>query len=185
VALTILDRPEEALMIARQQAAEGTVGPLINHLDQTGQPQKLVAFLESRWPDLGAFENEYPDDGSGYRLMLQIGRAYSLLGNETRFNDAMARVRTAHDRSIEQGIKDPFFLAEDAYYFLLAGDQGRALDLLAQAVDGGMVIGIPLTYVWPATKMLAGDPEFEAIQARMFEHLNAERKELGLEPLPG
>jgi len=183
VGLTVLNRNEEALIIAREAAATGIVGPLIEHLDLSGQPQKLVEFIESRWPDLTSFEKEYPDDGSGYRAMLQIAHAYSQAGNEPRFNDAMARVRAAHDRDTEQGIRDVFFLAEDAYYYVLAGDPARALDLLAQAVDGGMMAGAAPEYVWPAMKSLAGDPEFQAIKARMFEHMNAERAELGLGPL--
>ena len=183
VALASLNRPEEALTVARQQAADGLVGPLINFLDRAGRTQQLVQFIESRWPDLGAFESEYPDDGSGYRLMLQIARAYSVLGNETRFNDAMARVRSAHDRAIEQGIRDPGLFAEDADYYVLAGDPDRALELLDQAAERGMGVPIPLVQVWPAMKILAGDPRFQAIQSRILEHVNAERRELGLAPI--
>jgi len=59
----------------------------------------------------------------------------------------------------------------------------RGLNLLGQAVDRGLVIATSLENLWPAMKLLAGNPEFKAIQARMFERSNAERAELGLGPL--
>jgi TolB-like protein len=183
LALMNMNRTEEALTLARQLAAEGLVGPLINLFDHTGQTKQLVQFVESRWPDLGAFEAEYPDDGSGYRSMLQIARAYALLGDEDRFNDAMARVRAAHDRDIEQGIGDIGFFAEEADYYVLAGDPDRALGLLEQAVEKGLVTPVALQQIWPAMQTLAGDAKFQALQSRIIERCNSERKELGLEPL--
>jgi TolB-like protein/Tfp pilus assembly protein PilF len=183
LALSVLNRQEEALMTAQKVAGEGIVAPLIDQLDRTGQHRQLVDFLESRWADLGAFESEYPDDGTGYGMMLQIARAYSSLGNEHLFNDAMTRVRAAHDRNLEQGVKDFFFLAAEAHYYVLAGDPDRAVSLLGQAVDQGLVLANRFELIWPAMQVLAGDHRFEAIQAKMFEHMNSERAELGLEPL--
>jgi tetratricopeptide (TPR) repeat protein len=182
-ALALLDRPEEALEIARKLAGEGTPEPLIAVLGLTGQQQQLADFIESRWPDLAAFERENPDDGTGYGAMLNIARAYAAMGNEARFNDAMARVRAAHDRSIQQGIAGRFFLADEARYYVLSGDREKAVKSLAQAVDDGLVVSAPFTRIWPEMKVLAGDPRFEAIQARMFKRVNAARTELGLEPL--
>jgi hypothetical protein len=171
------------MMIATQLAGEGLVGLLITQLDRAGQFEKLIEFIESRWPDLAAFESEYPDDGSGYADMLRIARAYSHLGNEARFNDAMARVRAAHDRSIAQAVADPFFVADEARYYLLAGDRERAIELLEQAVDKGMFFAAKFTEVWREMEVFSGDPRFEAVQARMLQHANAERAELGLEPI--
>jgi tetratricopeptide (TPR) repeat protein len=182
-ALTLLNRPEEALEIARKLAGEGNPGQLIAVLNLTGQQKQLVDFVESRWPDLAAFERENPDDGTGYGAMLNIARAYAAMGNEARFNDAMARVRAAHDRSIEQGIAGKFYLADEARYYLLSGDRQKAVKSLAQAVDDGLVVSAPFTRIWPEMKVLAGDPRFEAIQARMFKRVNAARAELGLGPL--
>jgi tetratricopeptide (TPR) repeat protein len=183
IALSILDRQEEAMMIATQLAGDGFVGLLITQLDRAGQFEKLIEFIESRWPDLAAFESEYPDDGSGYADMLRIARAYSSAGNEARFNDAMARVRAAHDRSLAQAVADPFFVAEEARYYALAGDPERAMALLGQAVDKGMFFPVKFAEFWPEMAVFSGDPRFEAIQARMLEHANAERAELGLEPV--
>ncbi len=181
--LALLNRPEEALGIARKLAGEGNPQPLITVLSMTGQQKQLVEFIESRWPDLAAFERENPDNGTGYGPMLNIARAYAAMGNEARFNDAMARVRATHDRSIEQGIAGQFYLADEARYYLLSGDQEKALDALAQAVDQGLVVSAPFIRLWPEMNALSGEPRFEALQARMFEKVNTARAELGLEPL--
>jgi len=68
-------------------------------------------------------------------------------------------------------------------YFTMAGERAQALVLLSDAVDRGFLMGTKFSFGWNALKVLEGDPEYEAIQARMFEHLNAERAELGLEPI--
>jgi tetratricopeptide (TPR) repeat protein len=183
IALSVLGRQEEAMMIANQLAGEGLVGLLLYQLDHAGQFEKLIEFVESRWPDLAAFESENPDGGDGYSDMLHIARAYSRQGNEDRFNDAMARIRAAHDRSLAQAVADPFFLADESRYYLLAGDRERAIELLEQAVDKDMFFARKFTEVWREMEVFAGDPRFEAIQARMLEHANAERAELGLEPI--
>ena len=183
IALSLLNRPEEAMMIANELASEGFVGALLDQLNIRGQHAELIEFVESRWDDLAEFEKEYPDDGSGYGEMMHIARAYSVTGNETRFNDAMARVRSAHDRTHEQGATASWFLASDARYYALSGNREQALQLLARAVDGGWFFGEPIVNFWPAMEVLAGDPEYELIQAKIFKHFNAERAELGLEPL--
>ena len=94
-----------------------------------------------------------------------------------------ARVRAAHDRSIEQGITASYFLAVEARYHVLSGDRERALDLLAQAADAGMVFSVKFARVWPEMEIFAGEPRYEALQARMRETVNAERVELGLDPV--
>jgi TolB-like protein len=183
IGLVSLDRVEEATQIASELASEGRIGPLFGLLSRTNQHDRLVELIESRWVDLDAFESEYPDDGSGYSLMLQIALAYSKLGNVTHFEDAMNRVRTAHERAREQGIRDNFFFVHEARYYALAGNRDQAIARLTQAVDEGMSIGTPLDRVWQELDVLRTDPRFEAVEARMFEHLNAERAALGLEPI--
>ena len=69
------------------------------------------------------------------------------------------------------------------YYFALAGDYTAALINLSKAVDGGVITSTRISFDHPALKSMEGDPEYEAIQARMIEHLNRERSQLGLEPV--
>ena len=183
IALSLLNRQEEAMMIATELASEGLVGNLINQLDRNNQHEELIEFVELHWPGLAAFESEYPDDGTGYSDMLRIARAYSLQGNEARFDDAMARVRAAHDRSIEQGVTAGYFLSSEARYYVLSGDRERALDFLSQAVDAGLVFGSRFELAWPEMEVFAGEPRYEALQARVDERVNAERAELGLDPV--
>jgi TolB-like protein len=183
VAHIILGQHEEARIESEQLAAEGTLGPLFYFFSRSGQSESLVQFVEQRWADLDAFEADYPHPGNGYSLMLQLARAYSKTGNETRFADAMERVRSAHDRSLEQGIRDKFFLADDARYWAMAGDRKRAIELLEESVEMGLSMGQPMARIWGELDVLTGDPRFEAAQSRMFEHLNAERAKLGLDPI--
>jgi hypothetical protein len=130
IALSILDRNEEALIVGARLASEGIPGIQLYLLSLNGQHKQIVEFVESRWPDLKAYEDENPDDGGGYGDMLSIARAYSITGNETRFNDAMKRIRAAHDRSDEQGITVNYYLATDARYYALAGDRERPSSVL-------------------------------------------------------
>lgn len=183
IALSVLGRNEEALMIGQKQAAEGEVSTLINELARTEQHSELVEFIESRWPDLAAFEKEYPDGGTGYGDMIDIASAYAHVGNTLRFDDAMERVRLAHERSRTQGVNVSYFLRDDARYFALAGDNEQAIAVLSAAADAGLMLAIRVDKAWPELKVLAGDPEYEAIQVRMFERLNAQRAALGLETL--
>jgi tetratricopeptide (TPR) repeat protein len=183
VSLTALGRKEESRLIATDLAAEGIIFPMMFLLSRTGQHDQLIEFIETRWADLDGFEAAYPDGGDGYGEMLIIALAYSKTGNETRFEDAMARVRAAHDRAWEQRIVDRFFLVSESRYYALAGNRERAIDMLAKAVDSGMTVGQPMAMIWQELDVLKDDPRFDAVQSRMFEHLNVERAALGLEPV--
>ena len=65
----------------------------------------------------------------------------------------------------------------------MAGRNGEALELLATAIDGGRILSARIADAMPYFSELEGDPVYEAIQARMVEHLNRERQQLGLEPV--
>jgi len=51
------------------------------------------------------------------------------------------------------------------------------------AIDGGWLSHPRLSKQWVQLKPLEGDPEFEAIQARILKHMNAERAKLNLESM--
>ena len=89
----------------------------------------------------------------------------------------------AHDRAIEQNIADPFFWADEARYYVMAGDRDKAMDLLEQAIDKGMFFSVKFTSVWREMDVMAGDPRFEDVQARSLERANIERVKLDLEPM--
>jgi hypothetical protein len=185
IALNGLGRTEEATLLAEAEARTGNdVGTLIALLVNTGQQQEAVRFLEERWPDLGAYERDYPILGSGgVGTMLDIALAYAATDNEARFEDAMHRAETALIQLRELGFDNEFLELMESVHAVLSGDHGSALMRLAAAVDAGFVMGSRFAASWAAFKVLEGDPEYQAIEARMFEHLNAERAELGLEPI--
>jgi hypothetical protein len=182
IALNFMGRKEEAMAIARKLTAEGFVGSMINQLTNQREFVRVVDFIESRWIDLDSFEQEYPDGGDGYALMLNIALAYSKTGNAERFEDAMARVRAAHDRAIKQGVRNAINL-DEARYWIMAGDPDRALENLASAEQSGITIAVRIDTIWPEFESLRGDSNFEAIQARVLERVDTERTTLGLEPL--
>jgi hypothetical protein len=104
-------------------------------------------------------------------------------GFYTTYTQAMSRVRLAHDKSIAQGIADHWFFVTEARYFVLEGDREQAIDLLKQSANKGLILGIELNTIWPGLTVLVGDPAYDSIQVRIFENFNAERAELGLEPI--
>ncbi|MEJ8569576.1 tetratricopeptide repeat protein [Elongatibacter sediminis] len=184
IALQALGRLEEAILLAQQEAGKGDdVGSLIGLLANSGRPEEAVEFIEDRWDSLDAYEADYPLlGGGGVDTMLDIALAYSLTGNQARFDDAMARTRNGLDRLYAMGMQNDFLPLLDAVWHTLTGDPNGALELLDTAVDRGFIAAARLSDAWAALKALDGDPEFEGIQARMWEHLNEERAELGLEP---
>jgi TolB-like protein/Tfp pilus assembly protein PilF len=181
IALNVLGRQEEALDIARKLSADGYVGSMIGQLASQRKYQQLVEFVESRWTSLDSFEQDYPDSGDGYGLMLDIAVAYSRVGNSGRFDDAMARVRAAHDRAIEQGLGQTIAF-DEARYWILQGDPAHSLELLAVAEQSGMVFTGRIESVWSEFESVKGDPEYEAIVQRVIARANHERAALGLEP---
>jgi tetratricopeptide (TPR) repeat protein len=170
---------EEALAIAREEAANGNIEMMIGQLSFQGKDQQLVEFVESRWPDLAALERDYPDEGDGHSMMLSVALAYARTGNDERFGDAMQRVRQAHDRAIQQGVVAVWF--DEARYWALAGDSDRAMEFLGKSEQQGLVFTERLDAIFREFENLRGDDRFEALLARVFEHTNNERAELGLE----
>jgi hypothetical protein len=110
-----------------------------------------------------------------------MAQAFIKTGNEDLALDALKRVRTAHEKSLTEGIISRFFTLQEARYFALMDDQEEAIARLEQAADMNTTTALPLEAIWPEFRSLRGHPRFEANQARMVENLNRERAELGLE----
>jgi len=103
--------------------------------------------------------------------------------NEEKFTESMARFRSNLDKQIAQGADNWVLSWSRAHYALLAGDVEGASALLEKAVEQGAIVDDGLTGSWSVFNALRGDPAFEAVKTRMIEHLNAERAELGLQPV--
>jgi len=183
VGLTALKRNEEANLMAEKMSATGDIIPMLIFLSRTGQNERLVNLFRLRWPDLNAFETDFPSDGEGHWLMLNMAQAFSKTGNGEKARDALARVRIAHDRSIKQGIVSAFLIFQEARYYAHMGNQEEAINQLQQAAEIPAMIAGPLAEFWPVFESLRGHPRFESTQARLIETMNQERASLGLVPL--
>jgi TolB-like protein/Tfp pilus assembly protein PilF len=184
-ALAYLGRDEEASILAFKRADErADVGTLFNYLNIAGRSDELIAYLEERWPNLDALRVDFPPFSAiGDFLMLDVALAYSRAGNQQRFNEALEHVRTVHENLKTAGVKRSIFLMSEAAHQALAGDIEISLDYLDRAISQGLITTTKITREWPALSPLEGNPQFEAIQTRMIEHLNNERQKLGLDPL--
>jgi len=183
-ALTYLRRTEEAGILAQQHAAEGDVESLLGFLNVTGKSDDAVRYLEEHFADLDHMEAAFPDQGlNGYGFMTEVAYAYSQTGGQQRFNDAMQRIRRAHDKQRSAGADNYIFDMYEAGYYSMAGDLERAIDLFERAIDRGHITSTRPGDDRPYFKPLEGEPRFEAARMRMIEHLNRERAALGLEPV--
>ena len=181
--MRILGRTEEASMLAYQVAAEGDLGDFFAFLNAADRSDELISYLEERWPDLRAFEQDFPSNGYwGYPEMIDIALAYRRAGQQDKFDDAMNLLRNAHDSLISQGFDNSNFWLNEAAYYALANEQEKALKFLAAAIDRGLTTSSRISDSRPYFKDLEGVAEYEAIQSRMIEHMNRERAQLGLEP---
>jgi hypothetical protein len=180
-----LGRTEEASMLAFKRAEEqADAGTLFTFLNNSGRSQELIAYLEERWPDLDALRKDFPAYGGlGDFIMLDVALAYSRTGNQQRFDQAMQYAKTVHESLKAQGVGNTVFWLSEAAYQALAGDLDTSLEYLDRAVTAGAVTSTRMITDLPMLAPLEGDPRFEAIQARMIEHLNRERAQLGLEPV--
>ena len=183
-ALTVLGRTEEASILAFKRAEElADVSTLFSFLNLVDRSDEVVSYVEERWPDLDSLRNDFPPySGLGDFLMVDVSLAYSRSGNQQRFNEAMAHVRAVHDDLKAQGMNNMIFFMYEASYQALAGDLESSLDYLDKAISRGFITTTRISDAWPYLAPLEGDPRFEAIQARMVEHLEAERAALGLDP---
>jgi TolB-like protein len=181
--LDIVDRREEATILAYELAAEGFPGPLLGIFLRSGRYSEAIKYVEDRWEDLDTYEAAFPRGDSGHGMMIGMALAYGRTGNDEKFQDAMARIRKAHDELISEGVQAMYFFWGEAAYYTMAQENDKAIEQLGIAIDRG-AIGTPrITRDSPVFDPLEGDPRFEAIQKRMMENLNAQRAELGLEPV--
>jgi len=183
-ALVLLGRTEEAMIRAYKRLDEqADVATFFGILNRTGRSAELVAFLEERWPDLDTLHRDYPPYGAiGDFVMLDAALAYSRMGNQVRFEQAMSLIREYQEKMETAGVENSYFYMNSASYYAMAGELTTSLDFLDQAAALGFTGPLRLTLSWPWLEPLEGDPRYEAIQSRMTEHLNSERAKLGLAP---
>jgi tetratricopeptide (TPR) repeat protein len=187
VGLTRLKRVEEAAMVCSDVAADDLgegLNKLFDFLVNSGREQELIRFVQDRWGDLDAFENDVLNrDGFAHQTMGHIARAYQLLGDEGKYSDALQRFRASLDFQRANGADSFLMEWAEGYYFALAGDFDAALTHLERASTFGFKFDLETSAYWPVYKPLDGVPRFEALKADGQRRINAEREQVGLEPL--
>jgi TolB-like protein len=182
-ALFNLDRKEEAAIVAQSRAKDSVLAPLFAFFNATDHSEALLDYFDRRWSDLDAFQKDIPPYGFGYREMADIAFAANKTGRQGLFEQAMSRLNAAQEDTLSQGMRGGMLLMVGAAYHAMAGETDLALQNIAEAIDGGLIVSTKISSEFPYFRELDGNPEYEAIQLRMIDHLNSERAQLGLEPI--
>jgi hypothetical protein len=115
--------------------------------------------------------------------MAQVAYAYSQLGKQQRFDEAMDFVGRHYERLLDQGVDNVVFDYHRGVQYALLGDAEQSLDYLQASADGGMSTTGALTRQDPAFKVLDGHPRFAEIEATMLATTNRDRAVVGLPPV--
>ena len=176
-------RQDEAFELAHAQASSGFPGNLFYLLNRSDRSQEVTDYLEERWPSLATFAEENVGDEYGYQIMADVALAYSRVGNQNRFNEAMLFIERHAARLDEQGIDNLFYSADRAVGYALRGDADVAIEYLEQAANRGWTTsGVPAEVV-PALAALADDRRYQEIEVVMLNNMNRDREVVGLPPL--
>ena len=115
--------------------------------------------------------------------MTDVALAYSRVGNQDRFNEAMGFVERHAARLDEQGVDNVFYSSSRAIDHALLGDVDTAIEYLQQAASRGWTTaGVPAD-VFPALAALADDPRYQELEVVMLNSMNRDREIVGLPPL--
>ncbi len=178
-ALDRLQRGDRAAELARRMAGDGDILPLLQHYNRNAQSDRLIGFVDERWPDLDVFEAAFPHDVVGHEEMAELVYAYSRSGDR-RFRDALQRLGRVMDKLAAAGVDNWVFERNRAVYLALGSDTEQALASLSDAIDGGYRDILPLASARPVFGSLASDPRFELLEQRMRSLAEGDRALLGL-----
>jgi TolB-like protein len=182
-ALDALGSRDKAFEQALAEASRGRIRELFGLYNRAGQSDKLVSYLEQRWPSLDAFASDFSPDAFGYRVMLSVAFAYAQTGDKERFADALSRYERAVEQVRAQGADNRFLDFETAIYHAVVGDNEKALGLLETAARISVFAILPLGEWVPEFANIKNEPRFVTVENRMLEIVNGQRAELGLDPV--
>jgi len=183
VALYQTGQIDEGIALAHAQASSGYPGSLFYLLNRSDRSKEVTDFLEERWPTLGTFAAENRGNEYGYGIMSDVALAYSRVGNQDRFNEAMRLIEQHTARLDEQGIDNLFYSASRAVDHALLGDADAAIEHLQQAASRGWTSAGVLADVTPALAVLVDDPRYQELEITLLDNMNRNREIVGLPPL--
>jgi tetratricopeptide (TPR) repeat protein len=169
LALSRLGRSEKALILGKQATAtRSDPGFYFSVLVENGHFKEIIQVLESRWPSLHEFSKDWPGRrGYGNRPMASIAQAYRELGNQAKFNDAMAILKDSLEAQQAEGADNYVLNFSHASYAMLNDDHDAAIGFLEKAFQQGFYLDTENKTAWPIFKPLNGDPRYEAAKAAM------------------
>jgi TolB-like protein len=174
---------DEALELAHAEASSGFPGSLFYLLNRADRSKEVTDYLEERWPTLSTFAEENTGDEYGYGIMNDVALAYSRIGNQDRFNEAMLFIERHETRLDEHGLDSVFRSANRAVVHALSGDADTAIEHLQQAANRGWTSAGVLADVTPAFAVLADDPRYQELEVVALNNINRNREVVGLPPL--
>jgi len=185
LALDRLGRTEEAMLLGVKWVSEGNdPGFYLNVLVNNGRFKEVIQFIESRWKSLDELDRAFPDrSGFGAYKLGFLAHAYSREGLESKYQDAMARMKASLDSQVAEGADNAILHQSQAYHAALAGDFDAALHWLEVVQAQGGIPALDLGSEYSVFAPLRGDPRFETLLSRITEHVNEERATLGLDPV--
>jgi len=173
IALNALGRVEEALTLSKQLIDKGdSLNGYFSVLLANGRFEEITQLLESRWPSLNAFSEQWPEKrGYGSFTMISIATAYREQGNQPKFDEAMAIMKSSLDAQQAAGADNTAINQSHAMYAMLNGDHDAAISFLEKAFQQGFQVD---THTFALFKPLAGNPRFDAAKAAVDARFEVE-----------
>jgi TolB-like protein len=180
-----LGRKEEGLQFAQKWADKsGNPAWMIEYYHKTRQPNQLVKFIESRWPDLADLEKQLTFlGGFGHIDMVRTAHAYKLTGDLNKFRQALDFARVVHDRQLADGHNTALIYFAESRYWAIAGDLDKSMDNLELALDKNGLFPLSDLAIFPEFDPLLGEARFTELSMRAHEQFNTQRVLAGLEPI--
>ena len=183
IPLSRLGRSEEAIILGKKAIATGrNPNFAFSALIENGRFEELIQEVESRWPSLDDFAKDWPGKrGYGNSSMASIAQAYREMGNQAKFNEAMAILKDALDIQHAEGADNWLLNFSQARYAMLSDNHDAAIGYLEKAFQQGGYLDTENEIAFPIFKPLNGNLRYEAAKAAMNARLAEELEKMKIE----